>query len=108
MSISRTVSGSAAVAVAVLLASPSSARAFSGDNHKDLTSAAFHVLADPHTVGELRDVSVIGDSKSDEPQGPGTPWYRSGAHFDNCAWSEGSQWIKSHRTNAVNAAIAYD
>lgn len=96
------------IALAALLASPTSALAFTGDNHKDLTAAAFRVLADPGTVAELRAASVIGDSQVYQPLAPGIPWDLSAAHFDNCAWSEGSTWIKDHRKAAVTAAIAYD
>ncbi|MCY1022531.1 hemopexin repeat-containing protein [Pyxidicoccus sp. MSG2] len=96
------------IALAALLSSPTSTLAFTGDNHKELTAAAFRVLADPQTVAELRAASVIGDSKAYEPLAPGIPWYLSAAHFDNCAWSEGSTWIKDHRKAAVSAAIAYD
>jgi hypothetical protein len=98
----------ALIALAAPLAAPASAHAFTGDNHKNLTAAAFRVLADPQTVAELRAVSVIGDSTDYEPLAPGTPWFLSGAHFDNCAWSEGTTWIRNHRKAAVNAAIAYD
>ena len=95
-----------AIALAALLASPALALAFTGDNHKDLTAAAFRVLADPQTVEELRAVSIIGDSTAYEPLAPGMPWFLSAAHFDNCAWSEGSTWIKDHRRAAVSEAYA--
>jgi hypothetical protein len=96
------------LALTALLASPTSALAFSTANHQDLTSAAFRVHADPGTVAELRAASLIGDSQVYEPLAGDIPWNLSGAHFDNCAWSEGSAWIKNHRTAAVAAAITYD
>jgi len=99
MSTSRTLSGTAALALAGLLASPSSALAFNSDNHHALTSAAFRGLADPNTVDKLRGVSLKGDEEA---------WEVSGAHFDNCAWNEGSLWIRNYRTAAVSAAIIYD
>jgi hypothetical protein len=96
------------IAFATLVASPTAGFAFTGDNHKELTAAAFRVLADPQTVAELREASLIGDSSAYEPLAPGKPWFLSAAHFDNCAWAEGSTWIKDHRKAAVAAAIAYD
>lgn len=96
------------IAFAALVASPTAGFAFTGDNHKELTAAAFRVLADPQTVAELREASVIGDSSAYEPLAPGKPWFLSAAHFDNCAWAEGSTWIKDHRKAAVAAAIACD
>jgi hypothetical protein len=105
---SKSVCLARTIALTALLASPTSALAFSGTNHKELTAAAFRVLADPGTVAELREASLIGDTNADVPQAPGNPWLLSAAHFDNCAWSEGSTWIQGHRTAAVAAAIAYD
>jgi hypothetical protein len=105
---STSVSLTRTLALTALLASPTSAFAFSSTNHEDLTEAAFRVLADPGTVAELRHASLIGDTNADLPLAPGNPWLQSAAHFDNCAWSEGSAWIKNHRTAAVAAAIADD
>ena len=104
----RPIHSKVLAALAVVLAAPGPAAAFTGDVHRALTAAAFRVRADPATVNELRAVSLIGDSSAFEPLAPGVPWYLSAAHFDNCAWAEGSAWIKNHRQAAVTAAIAYD
>jgi hypothetical protein len=82
--------------------------AFSRDNHEKLTEAAFRTLADPGTVAELRNASLIGDSRDYEPLAPGIPWNQSAAHYDNCAWYEGRTWVKDHRHAAVTAALVYD
>jgi hypothetical protein len=82
--------------------------AFSTENHKKLTEAAFRTLADPGTVAELGSAVLLGDSKAPQPQAPSIPWFQSAAHYDNCAWYEGRTWVKDHRHAAVTAALVYD
>jgi hypothetical protein len=73
------------------------ARAFTQDNHKEITAAALAVLTDPATKASLRDASIIGDTNPDS-------WVNSAAHYDNCAWYEGQAWVTNHRNAAVTAA----
>jgi len=88
----------ASVLLAGLFLSQGPVSAFGSKIHPELTRSAFVVLMDPGTVSSLGDTSLIGDTKA---------WTNSAAHYDNCAWNEGRQWIVDHRANAVTAAHAY-
>ena len=73
--------------------------AFHGGEHHTMTEEAFELSYSKSTVETLNRVSTIGDE--------GESWYISAAHFDNCTWDRGLDWIKTHQELAVKNAILF-
>ncbi|HVJ13903.1 MAG TPA: hypothetical protein VM686_00620 [Polyangiaceae bacterium] len=78
----------------------SSRHAFGASRHETMTRIAAEAWADADTVALLETASLIGDTD------PAT-WIRSEAHFDNCYWNEGRDWVLENRADAVEAAVRF-
>jgi hypothetical protein len=57
-------------------------------------------LSDPSVLEDYKYASTIGDRDSYTRK-------LSDAHFDNCYWTEGRNWVINHRNSAVSWAIAW-
>ncbi len=73
---------------------------FGTSRHESMTRIAVAAWVNASTIPVLEEASLIGDTD------PGTVMH-SEAHFDNCYWDEGRDWVIQHRATAVAAAVRF-